>query len=57
MLVLLTKETMNDGLSGAKGQELLNPAREDAVQARPVARTVNSSKAPDEPGLIEKIAL
>ena len=57
MPVLLTKETMGDWLSGAKGLELLKPAPEDAVQAWPVARAVNSSKAPDEPGLIEKIVL
>jgi len=57
MPVLLTKETMGDWLSGAKGLELLKPAPEDAVKAWPVARTVNSSKAPDEPGLIKEIAL
>lgn len=57
MPVLLTKETMGDWLSGAKGEELLHPAPENAVQAWPVSRKVNSSKAPDEPGLIEKIAL
>jgi putative SOS response-associated peptidase YedK len=57
MPVLLTRETMGDWLSGAKGLELLKPAPEDAVKAHPVARTVNSSKAPDEPALIQKIEL
>lgn len=57
MPVLLTKETMSDWLSGAKGEELLQPAPENAVQAWPVSRKVNSSKAPDEPGLIEKVTL
>ncbi len=57
MPVLLTKETMGDWLSGAKGEELLKPAPETAVQAWPVSRKVNSSKAPDEPGLIEKTVL
>jgi len=57
MPVLLTREAMGDWLSGAKGLELLKPAPEDAVQAWPVARAVNSSKAPDEPGLIEATRL
>jgi putative SOS response-associated peptidase YedK len=57
MPVLLTRETTMDWLSGAQGLELLKPAPEDAVKAWPVARTVNSSKAPDEPELIERIAL
>lgn len=57
MPVLLTRETMGDWLSGAKGRDLCKPAPEDAVQAWPVARKVNSSKAPDEPGLIERIEL
>jgi putative SOS response-associated peptidase YedK len=57
MPVLLTRETMGDWLSGAKGEELLKPAPEDAVQAWPVSRAVNSSKVPDELGLIEKIAI
>ena len=57
MPVLLTKETMADWLTGAKGEDLLRPAPEHAVQAWPVSRKVNSSKAPDEPGLIEKVTL
>lgn len=57
MPVLLTRDTMGDWLSGAKGEELLKPAPEDAVQAWPVSRKVNSSKAPDEAGLIERVAL
>ena len=57
MPVLLTRETTMDWLSGAKGEDLLKPAPEDALNAWPVSRKVNSSKAPDEPGLIEKIIL
>jgi putative SOS response-associated peptidase YedK len=57
MPVLLTKESMGDWLTGAKGLELCKPAPEDAVKAWPVSRAVNSSKAPDEPGLIDPIRL
>ncbi len=57
MPVLLTRETVGDWLSGAKGLELLKPAPEDAVKAWPVSRKVNSSKAPDGPDLIEKVSL
>ena len=57
MPVLLTRETTMDWLSGEKGLELLKPAPEDEVTAWPVSRAVNSSKAPDEPELIERIAL
>jgi putative SOS response-associated peptidase YedK len=57
MPVLLTRETTMDWLSGAKGGELMKPAAEDMLQAWPVSRVVNSSKAVDAPGLIEAISL
>ena len=55
MPVLLTRETMGDWLEGRRGRDLCKPAPEAAVQAWPVSRKINSSKAPGEPGLIEKM--
>lgn len=57
MPVLLTRETLGDWLSGAKGLELLKPDEADLIKAWPVSRTVNSSKAPDSPELIRPIKL
>jgi putative SOS response-associated peptidase YedK len=57
MPVLLTRETIGDWLSGAKGRELLKPDGSELIKAWPVSRKVNSSKAPDAPDLIEPIAL
>ena len=57
MPVVLTGGDVMDWLTGAKGLELLKPAPEDALKAWPVSRRVNSSKAPDEPTLIEPATL
>ena len=57
MPVLLTKEEVGNWLSGAYGLERLVPAPNDWLNAVPVSRAVNSSKAPDSPELIKEIAL
>jgi putative SOS response-associated peptidase YedK len=57
MPVMLDRSDVMDWLTGAKGLELLKPAPQDALNAWPVSRKVNSSKAPDEPGLIKPIEL
>lgn len=57
MPVVLDRTNVLDWLTGAKGLELLKPAPEDVLEAWPVSRRVNSSKAPDEPTLIEPIDL
>lgn len=57
MPVVLDRTDVMDWLTGAKGLELLKPAPEDALKAWPVSRRVNSSKAPDEPTLIEPVTL
>jgi putative SOS response-associated peptidase YedK len=57
MPVVLDRVNVMDWMTGAKGLELLKPAPEDALNACPVDRKVNSSKTPDDPGLIEPIEL
>lgn len=57
MPVVLTGGDVMDWLTGAKGLDLLKPAPEGALNARPVSRRVNSSKAADEPSLIQEISL
>lgn len=57
MPVVLDRTDVMDWLTGAKGLELLKPAPQDALKAWPVSRRVNSSKAPDEPTLINPIEL
>jgi putative SOS response-associated peptidase YedK len=57
MPVVLDRADVEAWLSGAKGLELLKPAPEHALNAWPVSRVVNSSKAPDSPELIAPIAL
>lgn len=55
--LLLDRTDVVDWLTGTKGLELLKPAPETALKVWPVSRRVNSSKAPDEPTLIEPIEL
>jgi putative SOS response-associated peptidase YedK len=55
MPVLLNIGDMSDWLSGARGPDLLQPAANDVLKAWPVARTVNSSRAKDEPSLIREV--
>lgn len=56
--VLLTPEAALAWLSGEAGLELLKPAPNEMLQAWPVSRKVNLSKAPpDELSLIEPIEL
>lgn len=57
MPVLLGVDDMAAWLSGDKGVELLKPAANDVLKAWPVARTINSSRAKDESGLIAPVAL
>ena len=57
MPVLLRPHDFDDWLAGRAGTELLKPAPDDYLQAWPVSRRVNSSRAPgDDPALIERIA-
>ena len=57
MPVLLQPEDFPRWLAGTAGTEMLKPAPDDYLQAWPVSRRVNSSRAPsDDPTLIEKIA-
>jgi len=57
MPVLLRHEQFDRWLTGAAGAELLKPAPDDYLQAWPVSRQVNSSRAPsDDPTLIEPLA-
>ena len=55
MPVLLKPEDLSDWLSGARGLELLKPAANDALQAHPVLRAVNSPRATDELGIIAEV--
>jgi putative SOS response-associated peptidase YedK len=56
MPVLLTPNEFEPWLSGQAGIEILNRAPELMLQAWPVARRVNSSRAPsDDPTLIDAI--
>ena len=57
MPVVLDRADVMPWLTGAKGLELLKPAPEGVLNAHPVSRRVNSSKAPDEPSLIESVSL
>lgn len=57
MPVVLAPGDVTAWLTAEKGHELLKPAPEDELKAWPVNRRVNSSKAPDEPGLIVPIDL
>ena len=56
MPVLLTPNEFEPWLSGQAGTEILNRAPELVLQAWPVSRRVNSSRAPsDDPTLIDAI--
>src|SRR5512143_131208 len=56
MPVLLQPHDFDRWLAGTAGTELLNPAANDYLQAWPVSKRVNSSRAPsDDPTLIEQI--
>jgi putative SOS response-associated peptidase YedK len=48
MPVLLAEADFASWLDGSAGPELLKPAAEDLLQRSPVAKRVNSSRAPDE---------
>jgi putative SOS response-associated peptidase YedK len=57
MPVLLQPEDFDSWLTGTAGAELLKPAPNDYLQAWPVSRQVNSSRAPnDDPTLIDRVA-
>lgn len=57
MPVLLDRSKIAAWLNGEKGLELLKPAPERALKAWTVSRAVNSSRAKDEPRLIERMTL
>ena len=58
MPVLLQAKDFDGWLVGNAGTELLKPAANDYLQAWPVSRRVNSSRAPgDDPMLIEQVAV
>ena len=58
MPVLLQAKDFDGWLVGNAGTELLTPAANDYLQAWPVSRRVNSSRAPgDDPMLIEQVAV
>lgn len=57
MPVLLQPQDFDAWLKGTAGAELLKPAPDDYLQTWPVARRVNSSRAPnDDPTLIHRVA-
>jgi putative SOS response-associated peptidase YedK len=57
MPVLLQPKDFDGWLVGNAGTELLKPAANDYLQAWPVSRRVNSSRAPgDDPTLIDRVA-
>ena len=57
MPVLLQPQHFDAWLNGTSGTELLKPAPDAYLQAWPVARRVNSSRAPsDDPTLIDQVA-
>ena len=57
MPVLLRREDFDRWLTGTATTELLKPAPDDYLQAWPVSREVNSSRAPgDDASLIEPLA-
>jgi putative SOS response-associated peptidase YedK len=57
MPVLLRREDFDRWLTGTAATELLKPAPDDYLQAWPVSREVNSSRAPgDDASLIEPLA-
>lgn len=53
MPVLLTRDTMQDWLTGRADLELLKPAPDDGLKAHAVSRRLNSSRVADTPALIE----
>jgi len=56
MPVLLQPKDFDQWLAGTAGGELFTPAGNDYLQAWPVSRRVNSSRAPgDDPTLIDRI--
>lgn len=57
MPVLLQPQDFDAWLKGTSGIELLKPAPDGYLQTWPVARRVNSSRAPsDDPTLIDQVA-
>jgi putative SOS response-associated peptidase YedK len=57
MPVLLQSKDFDGWLAGIAATELLRPASNDYLQAWPVSRRVNSSRAPgDDSTLIDQIA-
>ncbi len=57
MPVLLTRETMQDWLSGAAGHELMKPAAGDLIKAHPVSRRLNNARVRDEETLVTPVAI
>ena len=58
MPVLLQPKDFDQWLVGNDGSALLKPAPNDYLQAWPVSRRVNSSRAPgDDPMLIDQITV
>ena len=56
MPVLLQQRDFEPWLTGKAGTEMLRPAANDYLQAWPVSKRVNSSRAPDDdPSLIDRI--
>jgi len=56
MPVLLQPKDFDGWLAGTAGTELLKPAPYDYLQAWPVSKRINSSRAPgDDPTLIDRI--
>jgi putative SOS response-associated peptidase YedK len=56
MPVLLQQTDFEPWLTGKAGTEILRPAANDYLQAWPVSKRVNSSRAPDDdPSLIDRI--
>jgi putative SOS response-associated peptidase YedK len=57
MPALLQQKDFDRWLAGTAGTELLKSAPNDYLQAWPVSRRVNSSRAPgDDPTLIDRVA-
>ena len=57
MPVLLQPKDFDGWLTGSAGTEILKPAPNNYLQAWPVSRRVNSSRAPgDDPTLVERVS-
>jgi len=55
---LLQPKDFDRWLAGNAGMELLRPASDGYLQAWPVSKRVNSSRAPDDdPALIDRVSV